>query len=387
MKRFYRDSSIALTALALCFSGCSSAHINVSDPAVIVTTLSAAGIIDGRSRFRELFCEIRNDHGVHLPDDRPCEEALWRLGDESTAPTDHAASSDKTPRLKLIIVPGIFGECVQNIALPFSDALQHLKSVHGYSGEIITVSGRSSSDHNARQIRDALKNMPVLDGEKLVLIGYSKGTADILHALVTYPEIQNNIHAFVSIAGVVGGSPIADSLLKAYGTFLEHLPWAQCISHDDGEVASITNAYRQSWMSKNYGNLPRTIRYYSIAAFEQEDHISIPLLSGYRTLAKIDPRNDGQVIFSEAVLPGGTLLGYAKADHWAIALPIARNNGYLIDTVVNHNAYPREVLLEAVVRYIEEDLCVTGSASPKYHHLQHSTPSAGYKTGQARWPR
>ena len=217
------------------------------------------------------------------------------------------------------------------------------------------VSGRSSSDHNARQIRDALKNMPVQDGEKLVLIGYSKGTADILQALVTYPEIQNNIHAFVSIAGVVGGSPIADSLLKAYGTFLEHLPWAQCISHDDGEVASITNAYRQAWMSKNYGNLPKTIRYYSIAAFEQEDHISIPLLSGYRTLAKIDPRNDGQVIFSEAVLPGGTVLGYAKADHWAIALPIARSDVYVIGKLANHNAFPREILLEAVVRYIEED--------------------------------
>jgi hypothetical protein len=112
-------------------------------------------------------------------------------------------------------------------------------------------------------------------------------------------------------------------------------------------------------MSKNYGNLPKTIRYYSVAAFEQEDNISIPLLSGYRTLAKIDPRNDGQVIFSEAVLPGGTLLGYAKADHWAIALPIARSNGYFIDNVVNHNAYPREVLLEAVVRYIEEDTLIT----------------------------
>jgi pimeloyl-ACP methyl ester carboxylesterase len=361
MKRFYRSSSSALTALALCFSGCSTAHINVSDPAVIVTTLSAAGIVDGRSRFRELFCEIRNDHGVNLPDDRPCEDALWRLGDESTIPAGHAASSHKTPKLKLIIVPGLFGECVQNIALPFSDALQHLKSVHGYSGEIIMVSGRSSSDHNARQIRDALRNIPVQAGEKLVLIGYSKGTADILHALVTYPEIRNNIHAFVSIAGVVGGSPIADSLVETYGTFLEHIPLAQCISHDDGEVTSITTTYRQAWMSKNYGNLPKTIRYYSVAAIEQVDHISIPLLSGYKKLAKIDPRNDGQVIFSEAVLPGGTVLGYAKADHWAIALPIARNDVSVIGKLANHNAFPREVLLEAVVRYIEEDTLMTGS--------------------------
>ena len=346
---------VTASVLAICFSGCSSPRIQVNDPALILTTLSAAGIADGRSRFREIFCEIRNDHGTGLPDDRPCEDSLWRLGDESTSHNATAASVQPAFRLKPIIIPGIFGECFQDVARPFSDALQHLRSSHGYDGEIVMVSGRSGSDYNARQIRDALRSMPVQDGEKLVLIGYSKGTADILHALVNYPEIQNTIYAFVSIAGAVGGSPIADSLVETYGSFLEHIPLSTCASYDDREVESLTTSYRQAWMCKNYGNLPRTIRYYSVAAFEQEDRISIPLLSGYTALAKIDPRNDGQVLFYDAIIPGSTLLGYAKADHWAIALPIARN-AYIIDKIVNNNAFPREVLLEAILKYLEHDM-------------------------------
>ena len=38
----------------------------------------------------------------------------------------------------------------------------------------------------------------------------------------------------------------------------------------------------------------------------------------------IDGRNDSQVIFYDQLIPGSTLLGYLNADHWAVAVPIAR---------------------------------------------------------------
>lgn len=47
---------------------------------------------------------------------------------------------------------------------------------------------------------------------------------------------------------------------------------------------------------------------------------------------------------------------YLNADHWALAVPMARSHPALGSTLVNHNDFPREALLEAVLRMVEEDL-------------------------------
>jgi len=78
------------------------------------------------------------------------------------------------------------------------------------------------------------------------------------------------------------------------------------------------------------------------------------LRSSYRALAELDPRNDGQVLWSDAVIPGATLLGYVRGDHWAIALPFSRASSVLASILIDRNAFPREVLLEAIVRTVEE---------------------------------
>ncbi|UCE64247.1 MAG: hypothetical protein JSU59_03645 [Nitrospirota bacterium] len=76
----------------------------------------------------------------------------------------------------------------------------------------------------------------------------------------------------------------------------------------------------------------------------------------YDKLATIDPRNDSQVIFYDALIPGSTLLGYVNADHWAIAMPISRDMPMVADAFIDRNNFPREVLLEAIVRFVEESL-------------------------------
>ena len=61
------------------------------------------------------------------------------------------------------------------------------------------------------------------------------------------------------------------------------------------------------------------------------------------------------IIFDQMV-PGSTLVAFVNADHWAIAVPVARSHSIVGSTVVNHNDYPREAFLEALLRYVEEDL-------------------------------
>ena len=353
-KRIY---GIIIILILLVGSACSSRHesksfIDISP--LILTEASNANVQDGRGRFREIYCAIREHHGKSLPNDRPCNRVLHELRDEPQPTGEPVHLGDSYLNLRVIVVPGIFSECIADFISTFSDALEHLHS-HGYRTDIIQVGGRSSSAFNALQIRNALMNLDASSEEKIILIGYSKGTPDILEALLLYPEIQQRISAVVSIAGVVNGSPIADRFAETYRKLLAELPLTFCPSGDGGAVDSLTRSERLQWLSKH--TLPATIHYFSLAAFDERNGISKILQAGYDELSEIDPRNDSQVIFYDAILPGSTLLGYVKEDHWAIAMPFSRDIPSLA-SLIDKNAFPREVLLEAVVRFVEESLTV-----------------------------
>ena len=62
------------------------------------------------------------------------------------------------------------------------------------------------------------------------------------------------------------------------------------------------------------------------------------------------------MIFYDQIMPGSTLVGYLNADHWAVAVPISRTHPMIRSMFVTQNAYPREALLEALLRFVEEDL-------------------------------
>jgi hypothetical protein len=62
----------------------------------------------------------------------------------------------------------------------------------------LPVDWLSSTAGNARQIRDAIMQMPQKGEEPyLVLIGYSKGAPELLDAIVSYPETRPRIAAAV----------------------------------------------------------------------------------------------------------------------------------------------------------------------------------------------
>ena len=63
--------------------------------------------------------------------------------------------------------------------------------------------------------------------------------------------------------------------------------------------------------------LPGTVQYYSLATVAPREQISFGLRGTYDDLAKIDPRNDSQMLFYDQIIAGGALLGFVDADHWA----------------------------------------------------------------------
>jgi dienelactone hydrolase len=226
---------------------------------------------------------------------------------------------------------------------------------HGYDLLELKVDALSGSAHNARQIRDQLMAQPAESGApRTVLIGYSKGAPDILEALVAYPEMRSRVAAVVTLAGAVGGSPLANDAEQYQADLLRHFPGARCDAGDGGAVASLRPAQRMGWLAAN--PLPRDVPIYSVVTFPNPDQISSILQPSYHKLSRVDARNDSQLIFYDQLVPGATLRAYLTADHWAVVVPIARAHATLSSIFVTHNAYPREALLEAILRFVEEDL-------------------------------
>jgi hypothetical protein len=229
----------------------------------------------------------------------------------------------------------------------------------GFDQVLLPVDALSGGAHNARQIRDASLQMPLSEsGPWLVLVGYSKGAPDILEALVSYPEIRPRVAAVVSAAGAIGGSPLANDAEQSDLGLLTRWPGAQCTPGDGGAIDSLRPAARKAWLAQH--PLPADIPFYSVVTYPEPGRVSVVLKPSYRKLGRVDARNDSQVLFYDQVIPGSTLLGYVNADHWALTVPIARTHETLGAMLVNRNDYPREALLEALLRFVEEDLAAAG---------------------------
>jgi hypothetical protein len=357
-RRFRRCffARILVLASASALSACATHPLNpfTSDGApVVMVPMSYAGVDDRRGRFREIFCSVLQERSDEVPDYMPCEEALTRVGKEPPATGMAVNFGMSTKRLKVFFVPGVGWDCIANWLGLANTVGEHLRKL-GYDFSVIEVESLSSSTHNARSVRDALILMTAEDADRgIVLLGYSKGIVDILEAIVSFPEIRPRIAAVVSIAGAVGGTPLANSFEQSSLDLFQSWPGAKCSAGDRGALESLRSVVRQRWLSES--ELPPEIRYYSLVALPHSDRVSTALWPSYNRLSEIDARNDGQLMFYDQVIPGSGLLGYLNADHWAVAVPISRNRKLAANLIVDKNDFPREALLEATLRIIEED--------------------------------
>jgi len=352
-----RAAGAIIATLAMLVSACATKPLlpyTEDTPALVLMPIAQAGVDDKRGRFREIFCAILERRQATLPDYLPCSDALVRVGAEPEGTGADVELGSAKRQLRALFVPGVGWDCVGEWLGLKGTVAAHVRQF-GYDQVALKVDALSSSDNNARQIRDAIVAMEPEGGEpNIVLIGFSKGAPDILQALVSYPEIRKQIAAVVSMAGAIGGSPLANDATQSQLNLLQHWPDADCTPGDGGALESLRSATRKKWLAEN--PLPRELAYYSLVNYPRPERISSLLQSSYDKLSRVDARNDGQVIFYDQVIPGSTLLGYANADHWALGVPIARTHDSIVPIFVDQNNYPREALLEAVLRFIEEEL-------------------------------
>jgi len=345
----------ALTLSLLLQAGCMNTPLveySTDTPPLVRLPAEQSDVVDGRARFRDMYCTFERVYGRSIPFNRPCAEALMTLDDEPASEDAFVDLSTPVTTRRVLIAPGLWAECFAGVLDPFQPAVERLRA-RGYGIERLPVGGRFSSVQNARVIRDYVREMDLGRDERIVFVGYSKGTPDVLEALVTYPELQERTAAVVSIAGVVSGTPLADGATSLSKWALGSFPRRACQPGDGSEIESLSRDTRLRWLARSV--LPESVAYYSVVALPEPGNVSLALGLSYGYLATVDPRNDGQVIFSDAVIPGSTLLAYVNADHWAVALRFPTTFTWSL-TGADRNNFPQELLLEVVLRYVEESL-------------------------------
>lgn len=357
MSRFSARAAACIAVLLL-LQGCNhAARFTGSTPPLILAPAARAGVTDGRARFREIFCTLYEARSTKY--NRPCSSWLNTLDGEGQPTGRPVALGQSGLKIRVRIVPGIFGKCAEDKATPFLDAIEprmghgYALAQFGYDVAAFVVDGRSSSAKNAGLIKQQIIDMGLRSDERLVLIGHSKGMSDILHLIGSDPTTVPDGSAIVSISGVVAGTPIADQLETTYGK-VAWMPLPDCPVDDKGGVTSITRRERLTFLASH--PLPPGLNYYSIAAFTHSANISTALKPSYRILSGWDPRNDGNVIFHDSIIPGSEILAYPDADHWAIAMPFESHAPlWFRKGIASRNHFPRVIMLEAFLRKFEED--------------------------------
>lgn len=370
-KTFYRDDvtmalrkflfqRLVVASAVLWLGGCATGPMPAElaeAPSPHLSPGAPAKLTDSRAEFRRYFC-------VALAERQPgsptvgCDTWLHRLADE---PNPTAAGPPAQPAaLDVLLVTGAFSGCFGEHARPFNSAVEQLAN-GPHRLRTVVVGGRSSVAHNAAQIAAYLEEHPAEAGRRLVMIGYSKGTTDILRFLADYPAQAAAVDAVVSVAGAVYGSPLADLFDGPYHLLFSHLPMNDCGHGDGGVVHSLRTDVRRAWLEDT--TLPAQVRYYSLAAFTTRDRLARALVPTWELLLDHDEWNDGQLLPTDALIPGSAVLGYLNADHWAVAMEIEQELEFWAHRKFAPT-FPHTALLSAILEHVGLDLAQRGATNP-----------------------
>jgi len=337
----------ALIAVAALFLfGCASkslSPVKETMPPIVLANLGDAGIGDVRHLYRAAVC------GQLPADSPPCEELILRFPGEAS-PRAPLAQRDIANRYRIAFVPGLFSDCLNGIFYPFTDVIANLKE-SGFAVYDFRTAGRASSAENAQRLAKQLAELSP-DPRPFIMVVYSKGLPDVLELLLRYPQTSQYIAAIVSMTGASNGSPVADDLYEFYRDWLAGLPIPGCDRGTGEEVHDLRRDVRLEWWRRNRSAI--TVPIFSIVAVPRADRVSPMLKQTHAKLAAIDPRNDGQLLWYDAVATRGYLLGYVNVDHLAIAIPASQQIPAL--SFLFKDNVPRLALVRAAIEVAAETL-------------------------------
>ena len=339
-------SSLLPALAAILLTACASQPVDPYDPdtpPVILGTLADAGVRDLRAPYREAVCRRLSTH------DPPCSDVLLRLSGEGGG-VPLLPAPDLNQLYRIVFVPGFLAECFDAFVHTFQDAERELGR-RGFSVSYLRVPGRSSTARNASVLAEQLAELEP-DPRPVIMVTHSKGLLDTLEYVFRNPQGSPRIAAIVSVAGAANGSPLADQLRSYYRDWVARTPLPGCETGGEQEIQDLRRDVRLAWWERNGATIEVPV--FSLVAAPRPDRISPGTLHTYRSLARIDPRNDGKLLWYDQIVPRGYLLGYVNADHWTIAIPVAEELPALAPWFPDE--VPRVELIEAAIEIVARTL-------------------------------
>ncbi len=251
-------------------------------------------------------------------------------------------------RYRVLVVPGFMSACTSFSPI-FNEARRHLREKHGLDVDMLQVPN-DSCEANGRRIAEYLRVKARSSGKKYIVIGHSKGAID-LQAALQDRAAASSVAALISVAGAIGGSPLADAIPGGLDGFIDMLPSLGCTGNVAAATRSLNRGERRAFLTR-HPNAP--VPSYSLVAISNRTNTSKALAQTWLLLSFFGSRQDGQLLAKDCVLPGAKYLGAALADHVAVAHSFDKTIG--LSVVYDHARYPRTALLEALVRFAITDL-------------------------------
>ena len=91
--RTFRSVFPILAGLLILQAGCMRTPLveySTDTPPLVRLPAEQSDVVDGRARFREMYCTFERVYGRSIPFNRPCAEALMSLDDEPASADDFA---------------------------------------------------------------------------------------------------------------------------------------------------------------------------------------------------------------------------------------------------------------------------------------------------------
>jgi LssY C-terminus len=319
-----------------------------SDGRVLVMELRAPTVVAatrGRPPFSAIFCSVLEREHPDPGDWGSCSDYI-----ESPS-SDRVALGPISHTYHVAIVSGVLTACFGS-ATAFREGRKYLHDTYGLSVDLIPAPNRSSAENGrevARFVRDSYRQ----DGRKFILLGYSKGAPDILEGLANDPAAAHAVAALVTVAGAIGGSPIADLIPARAQQWFQKINLGGCQGDLYDAFHSLRRDVRREFLARHPG---LGIPVYTISAASTRAQTSRFLLQGWELLSLYGQPEDSELLESDTHYPGGDDLGTLHADHFAVAIPLDDFSVPGLGDLANHNHFPRSALLEALIRYVTSDL-------------------------------
>jgi hypothetical protein len=322
-------------------------------PRALLTPLRHTNLIDRRLDYARLFCGLLMAH-LNSSEWGECGRYLELPGQIQPDPI-----ASFTTAYRILVVPGAFSDCAEKTAPAFQPGIDHLIREHQIDAFGFTYGGFYDATESGKRLADHIDLQWKINQRPFILVGYSKGAADALEAFVQLSDASTKIAALISVAGAVDGSRLPDLFSTLWRGPLREVEEAlrqnrRCITPDDAiALRSLSRKQRMEFLEQHSFE---GLRRYSIAAAVPEAEVSRVLKPLWRRVSPYSIDQDSQVIVEEGILPRANVLGIAKGDHWAVAMPFSELNDDRIDRWVNKNRFPRTILLEAAIRLVVRDL-------------------------------